>query len=138
MAPSEGAMRCFCYDERVRSRRIFHGKSMMKPVGSESRVPRAARSSLRSGHLWRALCNAACVVGPVLIASQAQAQVETSADPPTQAPGDATASASASAAPEETSDDAGGEGVELTEVVVTVDRRKKDLQRYSGTASAFT
>jgi iron complex outermembrane receptor protein len=110
---------------------------MMKLVGSDGRAPGAARSPLRSSRLWRAPHNALRVAGPVLIAGLAQAQAGTS-DPPLQSPGDPTASAGAapSAGPEEASDDT-GEG-ELTEVVVTVDRRKKDLQRYSGTASAFS
>jgi iron complex outermembrane recepter protein len=46
--------------------------------------------------------------------------------------------APAEAGPEPTSEEVSAGDGGLDEVVVTVDRRKKDLQKYSGTASAFT
>jgi iron complex outermembrane recepter protein len=55
----------------------------------------------------------------------------------------ALASPEVAAAPPEVAasarvDDANADSAGLDEVVVTVDRRRKDLQKYSGTASAFT
>jgi iron complex outermembrane receptor protein len=93
--------------------------------------------------LGRALSSLMSLAYSVAIASTAQAQAGANAGQsaaPTEPAAGASASAVPSATPEEASadaDDGGGAG-ELSEVVVTVDRRKKDLQRYSGTASAFS
>jgi iron complex outermembrane receptor protein len=93
--------------------------------------------------LGRALSSLMSLAYSVSIASTAQAQAGANAGQ-SAAPAEPAAGASASAVPSATPEDAsadaddGGGGGELSEVVVTVDRRKKDLQRYSGTASAFS
>jgi iron complex outermembrane recepter protein len=112
---------------------------MMNVVGSDGPA-RGLRSVLRRERRRRALRLAAHVVSTLSIASAARAQTGASAEPSLQAsdelpPG---ASASGEASPEEAEGEAAGADGELGEVVVTVDRRKKDLQRYSGTASAFS
>jgi iron complex outermembrane recepter protein len=133
-------------------------------MGRGNETSEARHTSARSGIGSMKLHSILGVVGLVLVASAANAQAPAPAEPPATPaepapaePDPAEPDPAAQAAEEPAPDAAataepGGEPLpedvpmdveearsgELGEVVVTVDRRKKDLQDYSGTASAFT
>lgn len=96
----------------------------MEVINSGSSIRRVARSMLgrRPKAQWR-LVNSLGVIGWALLATAASAQSQ-----PASTDTDLEAS----------SDEPSATTGQLDEVVVTVDRRRKDLQKYSGTASAFT
>src|SRR5690349_7903115 len=76
---------------------------------------------------------------PAEAAPPAEAAAPEAAAPEAAAPeAGATAEAGAEPVPEDVPMDVEPGSGSLDEVVVTVDRRKKDLQDYSGTASAFS
>jgi iron complex outermembrane receptor protein len=111
----------------------------MEMVYSCRSVQRAECSVLWRRRVPRLLSSSMGVVGWALCATIASAQpneaAATAAAAPTDAaPPEATSAETGLEAPIEDASAAGG----LDEVVVTVDRRKKDLQKYSGTAAAFT
>jgi iron complex outermembrane recepter protein len=98
----------------------------MEVIHSGSNIRRVEHAVLGRRRRTRLLVSMLGVIGWVLFAAAARAQ---------QSEGEAAlADVELEPSIEDVSANPGG----LDEVVVTVDRRKKDLQKYSGTASAFT
>jgi iron complex outermembrane receptor protein len=123
----DGCARAACSSDKARSpftSPTVHREALMKVVHSCCRQRHTERSlwlNFRRASAFASLVPHASIIGWLLIAQVAGAQ---EADAAALDEGEPIAEASPDG--------------ELNEVVVTVDRRKKDLQKYSGTASAFT